>query len=185
VTNGTSEVTPHDVLAFWRAAGPPKWFKKDAAFDAEITARFLATYERAARGDLSAWEATAEGALALLIVLDQFPRNMFRGQARTYAADALVREIASRALARGLDREVPRSDRRFFYLPFMHSEVLTDQEKCVALAQGYGDDEFTKYAEQHADIVRRFGRFPHRNALLERTTTPAEQEFLDAGGFAG
>jgi uncharacterized protein (DUF924 family) len=110
---------------------------------------------------------------------------MFRGQARTYAADALARDIASRAMARGFDREVPASARRFFYLPFMHSEVLTDQEKCVALAQGYGDDEFTKYAEQHADIVRRFGRFPHRNALLERTTTPAEQEFLDAGGFAG
>jgi uncharacterized protein (DUF924 family) len=173
------------VLAFWRDAGPARWFKKDPAFDAEITARFLAIYERAARGDRSAWEATAEGALALLIVLDQFPRNMFRGQARTYAADPLARDIAARALARGFDREVPSSDRRFFYLPLMHSEELADQERCVALARGFGDDGFTKYAEQHADIVRRFGRFPHRNTVLGRATTPAEQAFLDAGGFAG
>ena len=185
MTAGGSEVSPQDVLAFWRGAGPAKWFKKDAAFDTEIAARFFATYERAVRGELSDWEATADGALALTIVLDQFPRNMFRGDARTYAADALACDIARRALARSLDREVPRSDRRFFYLPFMHSEELADQEHCVTLAQGYGDDEFTKYAEDHADIVRRFGRFPHRNPVLGRSTTPAEQEFLDGGGFTG
>lgn len=185
MTTGSAEVTPQDVLAFWRAAGPEKWFKKDAAFDAKIVARFLASYERAVRGELAGWEATAEGALALMIVLDQLPRNMFRGDARTYAADALARDIARRALAHSLDREVPKSDRRFFYLPFMHSERLSDQEHCVALAQGYGDDEFTKYAEHHADIVRRFGRFPHRNAMLKRSTTPEEQEFLDSGGFTG
>jgi uncharacterized protein (DUF924 family) len=185
VTGGAGDVAPQDVLAFWRGAGPERWFKKDPAFDAEIAARFLSTYERAVAGDLSAWEATAEGALALVIVLDQLPRNMFRGQARTYAADTMARDIAGRALARGLDRAVPSADRRFFYLPLMHSEDLPDQEHCVALARAYGDDEFTKYAEQHADIVRRFGRFPHRNALLGRATTPAEQEFLDAGGFAG
>jgi len=182
---GTGDVAPQDVLAFWRGAGPDKWFTKDDAFDAEIAARFLASYERAVRGELFGWEDTAEGTLALVIVLDQFPRNMFRGQARTYAADAIARDIARRALARGFDRDVPSSDRQFFYLPFMHSEELADQERCVALAQDYGDEEFTKYAEQHADIVRRFGRFPHRNAMLGRATTPAEQEFLDAGGFAG
>ena len=178
-------VTPHDVLAFWRAAGPSRWFKKDAGFDAEITARFLRTYELAAAGRLSAWERTAEGALALLLVLDQFPRNMFRGDARTYAADPLARDIARRALARGLDGEMPAVDRQFFYLPFMHSEHLADQEHCVELARNLGDDEFFQYAEQHADIVRRFGRFPHRNELLGRATTPDEQEFLDGGGFAG
>ena len=182
---GTGEVTPHDVLAFWRDAGPERWCKKDAAFDAEIVTRFLATYERAVRGELSGWEMTPEGALALVIVLDQFPRNMFRGDARTYAADALARDVTRRALARGFDRDVPSSDRQFFYLPFMHSENLADQEHCVALAMAHGDDEFTEYAEQHADIVRRFGRFPHRNPVLRRTTTPAEQEFLDSGGFAG
>jgi uncharacterized protein (DUF924 family) len=173
------------VLAFWRAAGPSRWFKKDAGFDADITARFLATYERAAGGGLSAWEDTAEGALALLLVLDQFPRNMFRGDARTYAADPLARDIARRALARGFDHEVSVADRRFFYLPFMHSEHLADQEHCVELARGFGDDEFFRYAEQHADIVRRFGRFPHRNGPLGRDTTPDAQEFLDGGGFAG
>jgi uncharacterized protein (DUF924 family) len=185
VSEEADAITPQDVLAFWRGAGPDKWFKKDAVFDAEITARFLATYERAVRGDLSGWEETAESALALVIVLDQFPRNMFRGQARIYAADGLARDVAARALARGFDRDVPAADRRFFYLPFMHSEHLQDQEHCVALARGYGDDEFSKYAEHHADIVRRFSRFPHRNAVLGRTTTPAEQEFLDAGGFTG
>jgi uncharacterized protein (DUF924 family) len=185
MTAGTNEVDPQDVLAFWRGAGPEKWFKKDAAFDAEIASRFLATYERAVRGELSGWEATPEGALALVIVLDQFPRNMFRGDARTYAADAFACDITRRALARGFDRDVAAADRRFFYLPFMHSEELADQEHCVALARAYGDDEFTEYAEQHADIVRRFGRFPHRNAMLGRATTPAEQEYLDGGGFAG
>jgi uncharacterized protein (DUF924 family) len=185
VTGGAGDVAPQDVLAFWRSAGTEKWFKKDPAFDVEIATRFRSTYERAVAGDLSGWEATPEGALALVIVLDQFPRNMFRGQARTYAADALTCDIARRALARGFDREVPSADRRFFYLPLMHSEDLADQEHCVALSRAYGDDEFTEYAEQHADIVRRFGRFPHRNAMLGRATTPAEQEFLDTGGFAG
>jgi uncharacterized protein (DUF924 family) len=181
----TRDVAPQDVLAFWRGAGPEKWFKKDEAFDAEVAARFLAAYEHAVRGELSAWETTPDGALALAILLDQLPRNMFRGQARTYAADALARDIAGRALARGFDREVPHQDRRFFYLPFMHSESLADQERCVTLAKDFGDAEFSKYAEHHADIVRRFGRFPHRNAMLKRETTPEEQEFLDDGGFTG
>jgi uncharacterized protein (DUF924 family) len=182
---GARGVTPQDVVAFWRAAGPAKWFTKDAAFDAEITARFLPTYELAAGGGLAEWERTADGALALLLVLDQFPRNMFRGDARTYAADPLARAVARRALDRGFDREFPKADRQFFYLPFMHSEETADQLHCVDLARALGDDEFTEYAELHADIVQRFGRFPHRNALLGRTTTPAEQEFLDGGGFAG
>jgi uncharacterized protein (DUF924 family) len=183
---GTAQASsPLDVLAFWRAAGPDKWFKKDAAFDAEITTRFHEVWRAAVDGELAAWEETAEGALALVIVLDQLPRNMFRGLARTYQADALARAAAERALARGFDQQVAKRDRRFFYLPLQHSEDLADQEHCVALARRYGDDEFTKYAEQHADIIRRFGRFPHRNAILGRTTTPEEQAFLDAGGFAG
>ncbi len=180
-----NEITPDDVLAFWRSAGPEKWFKKDAAFDAEIARRFLDTYEAAAAGRLSGWEATPEGALALVIVLDQFPRNMFRGMARIYAADPLARAVAARAIGRGFDQQVNTDDRKFIYMPFMHSENLADQERCLAWSHQFEWDEFGRYAEEHTDIIRRFGRFPHRNAMLGRAITPEEQEFLDAGGFAG
>jgi uncharacterized protein (DUF924 family) len=173
------------VLAFWREAGPEKWFKKDTAFDDEIRTRFLETYEAAAAGKLSGWEQTAEGALALTLVLDQFSRNMFRGDARTFAADPLARAVAGRALARGFDRPMALSDRQFFYLPFEHSETLADQERCCALFRSTGDADLLKWAELHADIIRRFGRFPHRNAVLGRATTPEEQSFLDGGGFKG
>ena len=173
------------VLAFWREAGPEKWFTKNAAFDVEIAQRFLPTYEAAAEGRLAYWEHSPEGALALLIVLDQFPRNMFRGSARTYAADPLAHEVASRAIARGFDQKFAASERNFFYLPFTHSELLADQERCVALSRAAGDADNLKWAELHADIIRRFGRFPHRNAILGRATTADEQAFLDGGGFAG
>jgi len=177
--------TPAEVLAFWRAAGPDRWFEKDDAFDAAIRARFLDTYAAAADGRLSAWEHDAEGALALLIVLDQFPRNMFRGEARMFVADPLARAVADRAIARGFDRHYAPPERRFFYLPFTHAENLADQERCVALNRAAADDEGVKWAELHADIIRRFGRFPHRNQALGRATTPDEQAFLDGGGFAG
>jgi uncharacterized protein (DUF924 family) len=176
---------PAEILAFWRAAGPDKWFEKDDAFDADIRARFLDTYAAAAAGGLVRWEEDAEGALALVIVLDQFPRNMFRGDARTYAADPLARAVADRAIARGFDRRYVPPERRFFYLPFTHSENLADQERCVALNRAAADEEGVKWAEIHADIIRRFGRFPHRNSALGRVTTPEEQAFLDGGGFAG
>ena len=185
MTGGGDAAGPADVLAFWRGAGPDKWFKKDTAFDAEIVRRFHTLWQAAAAGELAAWEATPESALALVLVLDQFPRNMFRGGGRTYETDALARAVADRAVARGFDQQIAHADRRFLYMPFMHSEILADQEHCVDLAHTYGDDDFTKYAVQHADIVRRFGRFPHRNAILGRATSPAEQAFLDEGGFAG
>jgi uncharacterized protein (DUF924 family) len=174
-----------DVLAFWRAAGPDKWFKKDTAFDDEIRARFLDTYEAAAGGKLSDWEADREGALALVIVLDQFPRNMFRGSARAFAADPLALAVANRAIERGFDIATPVQERAFFYLPLEHSEELADQDRCCALFRTTGDADLVKWAELHADIIRRFGRFPHRNAVLGRTTTTEEQAFLDGGGFAG
>ena len=177
--------SPASVLAFWRAAGPEKWFKKDTAFDEAIRARFLETYDAAAAGKLSGWEQTAEGALALTIVLDQFPRNMFRGDARTYTADPQARAVAERALDRGFDQQVPLSDRQFFYLPFEHSEAIADQERCCALFAATGDAELLQWAQLHADIIRRFGRFPHRNAMLGRATTSEEQAFLDGGGFKG
>jgi uncharacterized protein (DUF924 family) len=176
--------TPHDVLAFWRAAGPDKWFTKDSSFDDDIRSRFLATCEAAAARALG-WDDTPEGALALLIVLDQFPRNIFRGSARAFAADPLAREVATRAIARGFDQQVAVTERGFFYLPFEHSETLADQERAVALNRARGDADALKWAEMHADIIRRFGRFPHRNAVLGRTTTPEEQAFLNGGGFAG
>jgi len=181
----TDDVTAADVVAFWREAGPERWFNKDAAFDAEIRRRFLATYEVAAAGQLTAWEATAEGALALLILLDQFPRNMFRGSARAFAADPLARAIAAGALIRGFDAQAPANMRTFFYLPFEHSEDMADQERCIALYKAAGDAENLKWAELHADIIRRFGRFPHRNEVLGRASTPEEQAFLASGGFAG
>ena len=183
---GTTEaIGPMEVLAFWRAAGPDKWFEKDAAFDAKIALRFSCLWQAGRDGKLAPWEETPEGALALVIVLDQFPRNMFRGDRRAYASDGVARSVADRAMGRGFDRRVPHPERQFFYLPFQHSENLADQERCMALARGYGDDEFTRYAERHADIIRRFGRFPHRNSILGRATRPQEQAFLDAGGFAG
>src|SRR5262245_49386346 len=115
-----------DVLAFWRAAGPAKWFTKDPAFDAEIAARFGAVWRAAAAGELASWEETAEAALALIVVLDQFPRNMFRGKAQAFASDALARGVADRAIARRFDQTVPAAERTFFYLPFEHSESLAD-----------------------------------------------------------
>ncbi len=178
-------MTAGDVVAFWMEAGPDKWFKKDAAFDADIRARFLQTFEEAAAGQLGGWESDAQGALALVLLLDQFPRNIFRDDARAFATDAPARGVAERAIARGFDRQVVEKLRGFFYLPFEHSENLADQERCVALTRALGNTNLLKWAELHADIIRRFGRFPHRNRVLGRMTTPAEQAFLDSGGFAG
>lgn len=184
--NDPSRIASSDeVLAFWRRAGPDCWFTKDDTFDASIRKNFLPTYEAAAAGKLSHWEATAEGTLALVIVLDQFPRNMFRGEARCFATDPLARMAANIALKRGYDQDVPENERTFFFLPFMHSEDLTDQKRCVELYRAAGDDYSLKYALEHADIIRRFGRFPHRNPLLGRDTTAEEQAFLDGGGFKG
>ncbi len=177
--------TAAEVLAFWRDAGAKKWFAKDAAFDSAIRARFLPAYEAAAAGALVEWEATPDGALALLIVLDQFPRNMFRDDARAFAADPVARAIADRALARRFDQQIPANERMFFYLPFEHSEDMADQDRCCALFRALGNSDLLRWAELHADIIRRFGRFPHRNAVLGRATTPVEQAFLDSGGFTG
>jgi uncharacterized protein (DUF924 family) len=179
-----AHVTPADILAFWRDAGPDRWYTPDEAFDADVRRRFLGLWQRAAAGELSAWETSDDGALALVIVLDQFPRNMFRGDARTYASDALAREVASRAIEGGADGRIDPSLREFLYLPFMHSEHLADQLRCIELSRAAGHTESLKWGEHHADIIRRFGRFPHRNDILGRTTTPDEQAFLDQGGFS-
>lgn len=177
--------TPAEVIAFWREAGPERWFEKNEVFDEAVRARFLALHERAAAGELKDWENSAEGTLALLLLFDQFPRNMFRGTARAFATDELARAIAAGALLKGFDAQVPSDLRTFLYLPFEHSEDMADQERGLALYTAAGDQDDLKWAQIHADIIRRFGRFPHRNAALGRGTTPEEQAFLDAGGFAG
>ena len=174
-----------DVLAYWRALGPARWYVKDPAVDAEIREKFGALHRAAANGMLRGWEDDATGALAGIIVLDQFPRNMLRGSPAAFATDPLARAAAERAIERGFDRQFADPERRFFYLPYMHSEVLADQERCRDLCRGARDDEGAEFAELHVDIIRRFGRFPHRNAVLGRVTTPEEQAFLDSGGFAG
>jgi uncharacterized protein (DUF924 family) len=178
-----TKIIPADVVKFWEEAGPERWFSPDAAFDALVRETWLATHEAAARGELAAWEATAEGRLALLLLLDQFPRNIFRGLPHAYATDLLAYNIAMRAMARRDDETYQNPWRRWFYLPFMHSERLADQQRCLDLCQAAGDEESYDSAREHFDIIARFGRFPHRNAALGRLTTPEEQAFLDAGGF--
>ncbi len=173
------------VVSFWRQAGPERWFAKDKDFDLAIRSRFLPIHEAAARGELAAAEDSPQGALALVILLDQFPRNMFRGGAHAFATDALARAVAERALARGFDQATDQTMRPFFYLPFMHSELLADQDRSVRLHEVFSDTERLRYAAIHRDIIVKFGRFPHRNRAMGRDTTPAEQEFLDGGGFAG
>jgi uncharacterized protein (DUF924 family) len=172
------------VVAFWKAAGPAQWFAKDAEFDRRFRERFLLDHESAARGELMQWQSTAEGALALVILLDQFPRNAFRDTPRMYDTDAMARKVANTAFAAGYDRLIPQELRKFFILPFAHSEELADQERSVALARQSGADDLA-HAEHHRDIVRRFGRFPHRNRILGRESTPAEKQYLDNGGYQG
>ena len=181
---GEAQVAPANILAFWRDAGPKRWYTSDEAFDAEVRRRFLGLWQRAAAGELASWQGSDDSALALVIVLDQFPRNLFRDDIRTYASDAQAREVASRAIAGGVDGRIDAALREFLYLPFMHSEHLADQLRCIELSRAAGDTESLKWAEHHADIIRRFGRFPHRNRLLGRATTPEEQAFLDEGGFS-
>jgi uncharacterized protein (DUF924 family) len=178
-------ISPAAVVGFWSEAGPDRWFAKDDAFDQTIRERFLGAHEEAAAGKLADWEQTPEGSLALLILLDQFPRNMFRNSARAFATDAQALALAERAIARGDDRRVAPRMRGFFYLPHQHAEDLATQERGVALYAAADDADGLKWAELHADIIRRFGRFPHRNGILGRRTTPDEQAFLDSGGFGG
>jgi len=174
-----------DVISFWRKAGHERWFEADAGFDREVRERFLGTHEAAATAELADWQQTPEGALALLILLDQFPRNMFRGTPRAFATDETAQEIAGRATDRGFDRQVDPAMRSFFYLPFMHSEDVADQERCLALYRDLGDADGIKYAEIHRDAIRRFGRFPHRNEILGRPSTADETAYLEGGGFRG
>jgi uncharacterized protein (DUF924 family) len=175
---------PADAVGFWRAAGQEKWFSKDDAFDAEFRDRYIGQHLAAAARALDGWLATPEGALALVLLTDQFPRNSFRGTGHMYATDSLARYFARQALAAGHDERFEKEMRLFFYLPFGHSEELADQDLSVALIGRLGEP-WLAHAEQHRGIVRRFGRFPHRNPMLGRETTTEEAAFLAAGGFQG
>jgi uncharacterized protein (DUF924 family) len=171
------------LLQFWRDAGPSRWFTKDAAFDADFRQRFESLHQAAARRELDDWQQTPEGTLALLLLLDQLPRNAYRGTAHMYATDPLARRIAHDMIDAGHDQTIPAELRSFCYLPLAHAENLADQERSVALAQPLPN--YLPHAIEHRDIVQRFGRFPHRNPLLGRDTTPDEAAYLAEGGFAG
>ncbi len=180
-----NSITPQDVLAFWHQAGYDRWFARDDAFDARCRSDFLDAHFAAACRELEPWMDTADGALALAIVLDQIPRNVFRGSGHAFATDSLARHYAGRAIDRGDDLKVDPLLRPFFYMPFEHSEAMADQERSVALAatlEGDSGRSYLDYAIRHRDVIARFGRFPHRNATLGRESTPQEQEWLDAGG---
>jgi uncharacterized protein (DUF924 family) len=180
-----SITTAAEVVAFWRDAGPSKWFTRDDLFDARCR-DLLGLHLAAASGLLDDWRSDPTGALALLILLDQVPRNAFRGNAHAYATDPLAKSIASHALESGLDLLTDEPIRMFFYMPFEHSEALEDQHRAVALhRERLSAPDADQWARLHRDIIERFGRFPHRNAALGRVTTPDEQAFLDGGGFAG
>jgi uncharacterized protein (DUF924 family) len=172
------------VVAFWRGAGPRLWFAKDTRFDNQFRGRFLALHEAASRGECAGWVATPEGALALLLLLDQFPRNAFRGTPRMYATDVMARAIAAKAIDAGHDGSVEQPLRLFLYLPFAHSEYLADQNRSVELAERLGEPDHS-HARRHRSIIQRFGRFPHRNPILGRDMTPEEQHFLDGDGYSG
>ncbi|GAA5784773.1 DUF924 family protein [Chitiniphilus shinanonensis] len=188
--------TPGDILEFWFGAPDASgtrpfrsdWFNGGDAFDARIRARFLPTLEAALAGKCAHWADQAEGTLALLLVLDQFTRNVFRGSARAFAGDAMARALAERLLAQGWQRALAPVQQVFAYLPFEHAETLADQDRAVALTAGWRNDptlaDCHDYALRHREVIRRFGRFPHRNAALGRDTTTREAAYLaEHGGF--
>ena len=181
----STDITPSAVVAFWKEAGPKKWFAKDDAFDVEFRRRFEAAHFAAARRELDDWAGTAEGSLALLILLDQFPRNSFRDTGHAFATDPLARMFARRALDAGQDLLIEGDIRRFFYLPLQHAEDMALQDRQLALFQAVDRPADDRWAEHHHGVIARFGRFPHRNATLGRETTAEERAFLEADGFRG
>lgn len=176
-------MTPEAVLEYWFGQLTwDDWFRQSDAVDADVTRRFSALHVDLARRCEGRWLDEPEAALAAIIVFDQFPRNIYRGTPLAFATDCLGLALAERAVSLGHDRAVPAARRAFFYLPFEHSERLDDQDKAVALFEALGDPLYLDYAERHRDVIRRFGRFPHRNRILMRTSTPAEEAYLATPG---
>lgn len=178
---------PSDILNFWFAdETAAKWWVKDAGFDAEIREKFTDIYEQAKNGQLNDWQNDAESCLALILILDQFPRNMFRDSGQAFATDGVAISLVYHALERGYDlalkEDKPEAWRAFMYMPLMHSEQLRDQVRCVELFTTHGPAANVPFAQRHHDIIARFGRFPHRNTLLGRVSTVAEQAFLNQAG---
>lgn len=187
MTQTDDPMSPQDVLDFWFAdEHRPLWFGSTDAFDRMIRERFDELWRHARDGGLAHWESTPAGALALVILLDQFPLNMFRNQPLGFSTEADSRQVAGRAIARGIDRRLSDGEKPFLYLPFMHSEDLDDQDRSVALFEAAGLAANLRWAQHHREIVRRFGRFPHRNAILGRADTPEEAAWLrTSGAFRG
>ena len=181
----STDITLSDVVAFWKEAGPAKWFARDDAFDALFRERFEAAHFAAARRELDHWAEAPEGVLALMILLDQFPRNAWRDTGHAFATDALARMFAVRALDAGFDRALKNDLRRFLYLPLQHAEDMALQDRQLALFQTMERPDDDRWAEHHHAIVERFGRFPHRNRALGRATTAEEAAFLEQDGFRG
>ena len=175
-------VNAADVVAFWRQAGMQAWFRGGEDFDRQCEEGFLQAHLLAARGRCAHWLDTPEGALGLLLLLDQIPRNVFRGSGHAYATDGLARRYAARAPEAGHDAAYEPMLRGFFYLPFEHSEDPADQQRSVDLFAALGVETYARYAIEHREVIARFGRFPHRNHALGRQNTPDEQAWLDAGG---
>lgn len=170
-----------DIIDFWYADSSRElWFKSTPEFDRELIERFEKTWQRARDGELDHWRQSADGCLALVILLDQFPLNMFRGQAASFATEAQSRDVARHALEQGFDREMSAEKKSFLYMPFMHSEDLADQQTSLRLFDQPGLESNFRFARHHHDIVARFGRFPHRNAVLGRSSSAAELEYLDS-----
>jgi uncharacterized protein (DUF924 family) len=180
------DATADGILDFWlEEVGPKGWYQPTEALDDTVRERYGAMWEAARAGRNDHWAIDPSCALALVILLDQFPRNMFRGDARAFATDPRARRAAKRAIALGHPQRVGPSGRQFLYMPLMHSEILADQNRCVRLfALSFGPGELSNHARAHREIIRRFGRFPFRNTALGRPTTPEEQAWLDAGGYA-
>lgn len=187
MTDALAPETARHILQFWLdEVGEAGWYKADDAVDAAIRDRFLPAWQAAHDAGAAPWMDDAEGALASLILLDQFPRNMFRGDPRAFATDGPARACAAAAIVRNFDRETPMPQRQFFYLPYEHSEDPLDQARGVELiADRLGEGETLLHARVHQEIISRFGRFPYRNAALNRQTTADEQAFLDGPGYAG
>jgi len=178
---------PIDVLDFWLGeVGPDGWYARGNAVDDKVRARYLDLWQAALEGGLEHWLDGAPGALAYLIVTDQFPRNLFRDDPRSFATDPQARAASARAIAAGWDLDAPEPERQFFYLPLMHSEDPEDQATCIAMVANRMPDtgaDTLHHARVHAEAIRRFGRFPHRNAALGRQSTPDEAQFLAEGGY--
>ena len=178
--------TAGEIVTFWEEVGPDGWYAVDEALDRSIRDRFLEVWVGASRGAYRDWLSAPRGALGYMILTDQFPRNMFRGEGRAFATDRRARDASIIAVQRGWDLHLPEPIRQFFYLPFMHAETLADQDRCVRLMIARMTESGASnllHARAHREVIRRFGRFPYRNDALGRKTTAAEQAFLDAGGY--